>query len=311
MVNERRRTFSHEIAIVAIAKNEGLYIVEWLEYHKLVGITKIYFYDNCSTDNTQKLLQPYIVTGYVEYTFISGRGKQLYAYEDAIHRHKNECRYMAFIDLDEYLVPEKPYERIGDIVNRILKMSKNAVGIGVNWCVYGDSGHKTRVHGLITESYLYHASTTNTMCVHVKTVCNPSLADGELFDARMCVHVKTVCNPRMVTKYISPHYPIFRLGGISLNSTGTKRQRGWFSSPVSFKELRINHYYCKSQEDFKLKISRGLGDREGKYNMKNFSMMNDNSVYDELILVYKPQLDGLLNKNMINNNKTNDVDSDK
>lgn len=51
---EMFKTFKHEIAIVAIAKNEGLYLKEWIEYHKLVGVTKIYFYDNESEDNTKK-----------------------------------------------------------------------------------------------------------------------------------------------------------------------------------------------------------------------------------------------------------------
>ena len=38
--------FDHEVAIVAIAKNEGLYIKEWIDFHRLVGISKIYLYDN-------------------------------------------------------------------------------------------------------------------------------------------------------------------------------------------------------------------------------------------------------------------------
>ena len=32
---EESETFEHEIAIVAIAKNEGLYFREWIEYHRI------------------------------------------------------------------------------------------------------------------------------------------------------------------------------------------------------------------------------------------------------------------------------------
>ena len=43
---ERFMHFDHEIAIVAIAKNEGPYLREWIEYHRLVGIKRFYLYDN-------------------------------------------------------------------------------------------------------------------------------------------------------------------------------------------------------------------------------------------------------------------------
>ncbi len=43
--------FKHEFAIAAIVKNEGRYLREWIEFHRLVGCTKFYIYDNNSTDN--------------------------------------------------------------------------------------------------------------------------------------------------------------------------------------------------------------------------------------------------------------------
>lgn len=36
---------------------------------------------------------------------------QLTAYNDAIKKHKEECRHMAFIDLDEYIMPETPFKK--------------------------------------------------------------------------------------------------------------------------------------------------------------------------------------------------------
>ena len=44
------------LSVVAIAKNEAPYIKEWIEYHKLVGVERFYFYDNGSTDNTREVL---------------------------------------------------------------------------------------------------------------------------------------------------------------------------------------------------------------------------------------------------------------
>lgn len=265
---ERTASFDHEVAIVAIAKNEGLYIKEWIEYHKLVGITKIYLYDNESSDDTYATIKPYIDSGFLDYTFIRGGGMQLTAYNDAIKKHKEECRHMAFIDLDEYIMPETPFKKIPEIVNEIISKRPNAAGIALNWCLYGNSGHIKRPKGLITESYIDRAKNTNPMN-HM---------------------IKTLCNPRMVKDYISPHYPQYKLGAISVDSTGRLRSKGWFCRDLTFKNLRLNHYYCKSEEDFKIKVSRGLGDRIGQYDLSKYHQMNFNEVHDESMLAYTEHL---------------------
>lgn len=44
--NKEQEKFTDKFAIVAIAKNEGKYIKEWIDYHSLIGVTKFYIYDN-------------------------------------------------------------------------------------------------------------------------------------------------------------------------------------------------------------------------------------------------------------------------
>ena len=67
----------HYLAVCAIAKNEGPYFKEWLEWHRKQGVEKFYIYDNESTDCTKEVLQPYIESGLVEYTYFPGYRKQL------------------------------------------------------------------------------------------------------------------------------------------------------------------------------------------------------------------------------------------
>ena len=73
ITKERASAYRHEIAMVSISKNEAPYIKEWIEFHKFVGFTKFYFYDNESEDNTVDILKPYIDSGLVEYTLIKGK----------------------------------------------------------------------------------------------------------------------------------------------------------------------------------------------------------------------------------------------
>ena len=70
------------MTIACISKNEGPYLKEWIEYHKMLGVDRIFFYDNESSDNTQDVLSTYIDSGYVEYHEIKGVGMQLAAYND-------------------------------------------------------------------------------------------------------------------------------------------------------------------------------------------------------------------------------------
>lgn len=257
--------FNYELAMVAISKNEAPYIKEWIEFHKLVGFTKFYFYDNESEDETYKVLKPYIDSGLVEYTFIKGKGKQLAAYNDAITKHKAECRWMAFLDLDEYLMPAKPFEKIYNIVSElVINAGKGAAGIGVNWCIYGSSHFEERPYGLISENFVYRGTER----------------DWGNF------HIKTICNPRLVKKFISPHYPIYKLGGYSINDSDGKRLWGWFCHNVKWQNLRVNHYYCKSKNQYLQKVKRGLGDRNGEYDLRQFNDYDLNEIKDESMLIY-------------------------
>lgn len=272
ITKERASTYRHEIAMVSISKNEAPYIKEWIEFHKLVGFTKFYFYDNESEDNTVDILKPYIDSGLVEYTLIKGKGRQLDAYNDAIAKHKNECRWMAFLDMDEYLMPTKPFEKVYNVVSELIrKAGKGAAGIGVNWCIYGSAHLEKKPKGLIIENFIYRGkSGTETHWGNF--------------------HIKTICNPRLVKNYISPHYPIYKLGGYNINDSDGKRLWGWFCHDVKWQNLRINHYYCKSKEQYIQKISRGFGDRVGEYDMKQFNDYDLNDVKDESMLVYADKM---------------------
>jgi len=57
------------LAIAVIAKDEGRYIKEYIDFHLMVGVDRIYFFDNESTDNTREVLKPYIDSGKVIYIF--------------------------------------------------------------------------------------------------------------------------------------------------------------------------------------------------------------------------------------------------
>ena len=102
-----RTSPKHYLSVCAIAKNEGSYFKEWIEWHRKQGVEKFYIYDNESADCTKEVLQPYIESGLVEYTYFPGQKRQLAAYDDCFERHRLDTRWLAIIDLDEFIVPMK------------------------------------------------------------------------------------------------------------------------------------------------------------------------------------------------------------
>ena len=60
----------------------------------------------------------------------------------------------------------------------------------------------------------------------------------------------------------------------------------WFCHNVTYQRLRINHYFCKSREEYQRKHARGLADRAGKYQADNFTLHDLNDVHDESMLPY-------------------------
>ena len=86
------RMFRYELGLAAIIKNEAPYIVEWIEYYKLLGVEKFWLYSNNSSDNIKEVLAPYISDGCVKLRYLGGEKRQHDAYNDAIERTKRVCR---------------------------------------------------------------------------------------------------------------------------------------------------------------------------------------------------------------------------
>lgn len=263
-----KKKYEYELVFAAIAKNEGLYIEEWLAYHTIVGVERFIIYDNGSTDDMKARLDPYINSGLVEYIYFPGRAKQLDAYYDALRRYKNRARWMGFIDLDEFVVSTRADGQLAPTVSEILEMDRHAAGVAINWNVYGSSGHKTRPKGLVIENYLYRADRDN--------------------EANRCI--KTIGNPRLMKGYIlDPHAPFYYYGYYSISECGKRVEGPWNEYPDnSYEKIMVNHYFCKSVEEGKIKQERGLATHEQdiKNGWEEYQKNDRNEVYDDILLKY-------------------------
>jgi len=219
----------HYLSVCAIAKNEGPYFREWIEWHLKQGVEKFYVYDNESTDNTKEVLAPYIESGIVEYTYFPGQKRQLPAYDDCFERHRLDTRWLAVIDLDEYIVPMEDAS-IPDFLHR---MEDYAV-VEINWLCYGSGGAKKKTDGDVMQRFRKHS----------------------LPEHKLNTHVKSIADPRQVCTMIGAHEAA-RISGKSVDSHGQVLKAGFRDRVPQQDVIRINHYAIKSYEEFLQKRARG------------------------------------------------------
>jgi hypothetical protein len=266
------RPFDDELSVVAILKDEAPYVREWIEYYRLLGATKFYLYDNDSQDGVKNIIRDYIHSGIVRYKYFPGKHRQNMAYTDAIKNYASKTRFMAAIDLDEFIVPIDVRLTLVDVLKNIVRRKPYAAGVAIPWLMYGSSHHKKRPEGLVIDNYLYRAQ------------------DSYMLNAKsFMLNVKTVFNPRLANGYNNPHYPIYKYGAFSINENG-RIVIGKFDNHKSCKQIRINHYFTKSEEEFRAKVARASADTTLPRSFDEFVQWDKNDVYDGIMLRYSQQI---------------------
>ena len=217
------------LAVCAIAKNEGPYFKEWLDWHIGQGVEKFYIYDNESTDCTREVLAPYIESGIVEYIYYPGYRRQIAAYEDCIDRHRFDTRWLAFIDLDEFIVPLRDRS-----ITEFLTGFEDSPVVEINWLIYGSGGAEKKSSAPVMERFRHHSLPSHQLNRHVKSIVNPRR-----------VFTMTGCHEAA------------RIDGMAADSHGDPITRNFREREPQQDIIRINHYAVRSKEEFIEKQNRG------------------------------------------------------
>ena len=216
------------LSVVAVLKDERPNLQEWLDFHLSVGVEHFYLYDNGSSDGSTEVLYPYIESGKVTYSYNTMDMCQMACYYNALTAYKDQSKWMAFIDLDEFL-----FAPGGDLKER-LKGFEQYPGVAVNEVFFGSNGHETRPSGGVLLNYTKRRKTPDK---HIKSIVQPA---------------HTLCPAG------NPH-SFFYTGGQPVNE---KKEPclSPFNEPGSADLFRINHYWVKSKEEYKVKLTRGRAD---------------------------------------------------
>lgn len=260
------------LAVCAVFRDEARYLAEWVTFHRLRGVERFWLYDNQSADDWRGELAPELASGVVTVTPWTMDPPQHSAYADCLTRHRDEARWVAFLDIDEFL-----FSPSGIKLPELLRRFDAHPGVVANWRAYGTSGHMEPPDGLVTESYVMR------------------VAD----DVPVNRHVKSIVYPRKTSPRVeNPH--IFRQYGAPVGEDGQPVMSP-FREPPTAELLRINHYWSRSLAELRRKYAQPRADQgtERVTALKSFGdaftqvdgvqVLRDD-IRDEAILRFLPQL---------------------
>ena len=241
------------LSICAIAKNEGPYFREWIEWHLTHGVDCFYIYDNESTDDTKVILEPYIKQGIVKYKYWPGYRQQLAAYDDCIETNRFMTQWIAFIDLYEFIVPIKD-----TTVSDFLKRFEAFAAVEINWLIYGSGGQKVKKPGMVMERFKHHSIPNHPLNRHVKSIVNP-----------LKVYTMIGCHEAA------------KISGYAVDSHGNIINKNFRDREPQQDVIRINHYAVKSYEEFSDKKLKGRASgRQRRINDDYFRNYDLNDIID-------------------------------
>jgi len=270
-------------SIASMIKDEGMYLKEWIEFHRLVGCEHFILYDNDSTDDTVEILQKYIKSNIVTLipwpNFCATYSLQMLAYSHALTLMAGRTRWLCFIDLDEFLFPTET-----DDLRTALVEFENEPAVGVYWSLFGTSGHKSKPQGLVIENYTWRMPYP----MERNTAPNQERLQKKL---GVGSKIKSIVQPTMVISTINCHafrtnrFPVLAVDG-SWNEIRRHKKR------FSVEKFQLNHYISKSQEEWNIRLERldVEGIDKSKRKQRILDAIEANPIKDTEILKYLPKL---------------------
>lgn len=270
-LKEHRKPYQYQLAAVAIFQDEAQYLPEWIEFHRLMGVQHFYLFNNLSIDQYKALLQPYIKEGLVDLIEWPYSGQNLKewnpiqcsAYEYALRLTRHRVKWVAFLDVDEFLFPTRANNLL-----EFLSGYEDCSGITANWVMFGTSW--------------VPKIPSNKLLIEMLRLRGPENLRGN-------THVKSIVRPERVRGCNNPHFFIYLPGFHQVNADKVPFQ-GPFSPYIALDKIRINHYW--SRDEYYLNAFKIPRQKKWDVDTTHFSEFIQllNQETDETILRFAPRL---------------------
>jgi Glycosyl transferase family 2 len=236
--------------IVGCMKDEAPYIVEWVAYHRAIGVDNFLIYTNDCSDGTSEMLDRLQDMGVLQHRSNDGwKGKspQQYALNQSLKEPviKN-ADWIAHIDVDEFMNVRTGNGTLQDFFDAV----PDATNVAMTWRLFG--------HNNVTQL-------SDAFVIDQFDTCAP----------KYCPKPHTVWGFKTIFKNIgayekiSCHRPnklrdgfqdtVHWVNGSGKDMTKEAADKGWRNSrkSIGYDLLQLNHYALRSAESYLIKRQRG------------------------------------------------------
>ncbi|UWQ82550.1 glycosyltransferase family 2 protein [Leisingera caerulea] len=247
----RRSGGKPKTAIVTTMKNEGPFILEWLAYHRVIGVDNFLVYTNDCTDGTDTMLQMLQEKDLVQHRENPFRGSGLKPQHAALQAAEDEpvinnADWLVCMDVDEFINIKCGEGRLADLFAAV----GDANMISMTWRLFGNNDVRDFTGDLVLRDF--------TRCAFEVTR-KPHQAWG----------FKTLFRNTGIFKKLGVHRPkglkpqlwedIRWVNGSGRDMPREMFRNGWRSSmsTYGYDLVQLNHYAVRSAESFLVKRDRG------------------------------------------------------
>jgi hypothetical protein len=229
------------LAIAAPVRGEARYLIEWIAYHRALGIRVFLLADNGGPDSTSEMLQALHARGVVfRFDWREQSAFQIRFYRQALEACRMGVDGLFLIDVDEFLRPQT-----GSSVTEIARgwLANPTIGaVALNWAIFGSSGRTEPGDGLVIERFTRRAPPEHFDHRIAKTFVRVACCDGPAE------------NPHAVVlrsgRYVDSRGDDVVWDTSRGHATGITTRSVW-------DPLRVDHFAVKSHAEFLAKRARG------------------------------------------------------
>ena len=276
------------ITAVTCVKNEGPFLIEWIAYNRLIGVTDFLFYSNDCSDGTDTLLDALADRGIVQHlpNPAEGRAYQMEALKDARkHAIVQDADWIWVSDVDEFLNIS-----VGDgTIPELIDACGNPHAISATFQFFASGGIEAFKDVPVIEQFTH---------TH-----NP-----DIWTNQTAIEVKTLFRHDFPVSYIGAHRPFLKKGiqkkDRPIWTDGSGREAQWkFRTAANKNRIRkfpamgardfatLNHYALRSLDSYIVKNDRGDVNREKRaFDDEYWRERNDAGWHDTSILRMLPGL---------------------
>ncbi|MGJ8625389.1 MAG: glycosyltransferase family 2 protein [Sulfitobacter sp.] len=273
------------ITAVTCVKNEGPFLLEWIAFHRVLGVTDFLFYSNDCSDATDTLLDKLEEHGVVAHlpNPATNRNYQMQALK-AARRHPliKNADWVWVADVDEFL-----NIHVGDhTIPALIEACQNPKAISITFQFFASGAVEAYEDAPVISQFL-HSHNPDIWCAETAIEVK-SLVRGDFpldyFGAHRPFHDEAKEKPRWTDGSGRMVPPPFR-------RRANKRRIRAFPAKGARDFATLNHYALRSLDSYLVKNDRGDVNREHRaFDDTYWRERNDTAYFDDSILRYAAPL---------------------